>query len=174
MTAYVTADDGLLTTVRQHLEGGRVEQVGFFLADFDEAVRCFRLREWRPMPPDAFEIQTGYHVTLKDEVRPELIKWAWDAGGCLAEIHSHGMLGDACFSPSDLRGFASWVPHVRWRLRARPYLAVVADGDTFDALAWIDPSGEPVQVDRMLTDSEELRMTGLTLARGHEKDDGWA
>lgn len=173
MTAVVGLDDGLLTVVRAHL-ADRVEQVGFFLADFDDAGRRFRLREWRPMPPEAFEIQTGYHVTLNDEARPELIKWAWDAGACLAEVHSHGVHGDACFSPSDLWGFSSWVPHVRWRLGGRPYLALVADGDTFDALAWIDPSGEPEQVDRLLADGEELHTTGLTLARGHQEDDPWA
>src|SRR5436309_106133 len=83
--------------------------VRFSLRDFDPERSAFVLREWRPMPPEAFEYQSAYHVTLRDEIRPEIIKWVWDADACLVEVHSHGDEGTASFSPSDLYGFDEWV-----------------------------------------------------------------
>jgi hypothetical protein len=147
MTAIVATGE-LYRPAHEHLRG-RMEQVGFFLADFDAERRAFLLRKWRPMPPEAFEFQSHYHVTLRDEVRPEIIKWAWDAGACLVEVHSHGDSGSARFSSSDIWGLEEWVPHVRWRLRGRPYAAIVTAGDSFDALAWLDGAGEPSQIERL-------------------------
>jgi hypothetical protein len=175
MTASIVVSGDLYQAAQAHLTG-HVEQAGFFLADFDELSRRFLLRQWRAMPPGSFEIQTGYHVTLRDEIRPEIIKWAWDADACLVEAHSHPSCDTARFSPSDLWGLNEWVPHVRWRSGGRPYLAMVVDGNTFDALAWIDASGLPEQVDRLVTDGgDEQAATGLTLKTPtREGNYGWA
>lgn len=161
MTLIATSSE-LFRPVREHLRG-HIEQVAFFLADFDEERSSFTLREWRPMPPEAFEFQSDYHVTLRDEVRPEVIKWAWDEGACLVEIHSHVEDGIAGFSPSDIWGLEEWVPHVRWRLRGRPYAAMVTAGDTLDALAWLDAGGEPSQVERLVIDNGTHMMTARTI-----------
>ena len=171
----VTATRALYQPAREHLRG-RIEQVGFFLADFEATRQAFVLREWRPMPPEAFEIQGAYHVTLRDEARPELIKWAWDHDACLVEAHSHADRGLAGFSPSDVWGFEEWVPHVRWRLRGRPYAAIVTAGDSFDALAWLDGSGQPSQIERLEIDDTVCLATGRTLPRlvelsGHADDE---
>jgi hypothetical protein len=82
--------------------------------------------------------QSKLHVELADDVRPRVIKTAWDTDRCLVESHSHGNWGYAEFSPSDLAGFEEWVTHVRWRLQGRPYLALVQAGETWDALAWTE------------------------------------
>lgn len=164
MTAVIAAPGTLYRAAREHL-GGHIEQVGFFLADFDTERGAFVLREWRPMTPEAFEYQSAYHVTLRDEMRPEIIKWAWDAGACLVEVHSHGDEGIAWFSPSDLYGFDEWVPHVRWRLRGRPYAAIVTISDSFDALAWIDDDSTPVQVTALEVDGVTQIATARTLPR---------
>jgi hypothetical protein len=117
------------------------------------------------MPPEAFEFQSAYHVTLRDEARPQVIKWAWDAGACLVEAHSHGDDGFAGFSPSDLWGFGEWVPHVRWRLRGQPCAAIVTAGDTFDSLAWLDETDSPTQIERMEVDGTIHVATARTLPR---------
>lgn len=163
MTRIVTSG-AMYASARAHLRG-HVEQVGFFLGDFDGDRDAFVLREWRPMPPEAFEYQTAYHVTLLDEMRPEIIKWVWEANACLVEVHSHGDEGRACFSSSDIWGFDEWVPHVRWRLRGRPYAAIVTAADSFDALAWIDDTGDPVQVTALDVDGAGILPTALTLPR---------
>jgi hypothetical protein len=163
VTVVIAASDALYRAAREHLRG-HIEQVGFFLADFDAEGRAFGLREWRPMPPEAFEHQSAYHVTLRDEIRPEIIKWASDADACLVEVHSHGDDGIAWFSPSDLYGFDEWVPHVRWRLRGRPYAAIVTAGDSFDALAWL-AEGVLVQVAALEVDGVAHAATARTLPR---------
>ena len=71
MTAAIVAPAALYRAAREHLRG-HIEQVGFFLADFDAERNVFVLREWRPMPPEAFEYQGAYHVTLQDEMRPAM------------------------------------------------------------------------------------------------------
>ena len=163
MSTIVTTGE-LYQPAREHLRG-RIEQVAFFLADFDPVRQAFMLREWRPMPPEAFDIQSAYHVTLRDEARPELIMWAWDTDACLVEAHSHAGTGPACFSPSDNWGFEEWVPHVRWRLRSRPYAALVTAGDSFDALAWLDGSDAPTQIERLEIDHSVCQATARTLPR---------
>jgi hypothetical protein len=82
--------------------------------------------------------RSGLHVSLADDVRPRVIKTAWDRDRCLIEAHSHGRWGYAEFSRSDLHGFEEWVGHVRWRLRGRPYAALVKADDQWDALVWAD------------------------------------
>jgi hypothetical protein len=164
MTAVMAASGALYRTAREHLRG-HIEQVGFFLADFDTRRSAFLLRDWRSMPAEAFEYQSAYHVTLRDEMRPEIIKWAWDADACLVEVHSHGDDGIAWFSPSDLAGFDDWVPHVRWRLRGRPYAAIVTAGDSFDALAWLADEKGPVQVTALEVDGVAHAATARTLPR---------
>jgi hypothetical protein len=170
VTAAIVAPAALYRAARAHLRG-RIEQVGFFLADFNAERSVFVLREWRPMPPEAFEHQGAYHVMLRDEMRPEIIKWAWAADACLVEAHSHGDHGLACFSPSDLYGFEEWVPHVRWRLRGRPYAAIVTSGDSFDGLAWVKDQKEPVQVTALEIDGVAHAATARTLPRLAEREE---
>jgi hypothetical protein len=93
-------------------------------------------------------------------------KWAWDAGASLVEAHSHGDTVPACFSPSDLLGLDVWVPHLRWRLRGRPYAAIVTAGDTFDAIAWIDGADQPEQIHHLeIMGKGKLAATARTLPR---------
>lgn len=144
---------------------GGVEQVGFFLADFDPPTRSFVLHEWRAVPATGFEYQSAFHVTLTDEMKTEVIRWAWDARASLVEAHSHGDLVLAEFSPSDVWGLRDWVPHLFWRLRRRPYAAIVAAGDDFDGLAWISDPDQPEQVEQIeFDDGSSLVASGRTLA----------
>lgn len=164
MVRFVIGRD-LYAALGGHL-GARAEQVGFFLAEWQPDERAFRLREWRPVPPEGLEYQSDFHVSVTDEMRAEVIKWGWDSGLSLVEAHSHGKWGPARFSPSDLWGFEEWVPHLWWRLQGRPYAALVTAGDTFDAIAWIEGPRAAEQVEALeLGDgnTETLSATGRTL-----------
>lgn len=142
----------------------RAEQVGFFLANFDAATQAFHLTAWRPVPAEGYEYQGDYHVRLSDETQTEMIQCATREDASLVEAHSHGDLVPAGFSPSDLAGFAEWVPHCFWRLRRRPYAAVVTGGDGFDALAWIQDPRQVEQIDHIeLDDGTTLAATRWTL-----------
>lgn len=142
----------------------RPEQVGFFLADFDAETQTFQLTAWRPVHADGYEYQGDYHVRLSDETQTEMIQWATRENGCLVEAHSHGDLVPAAFSPSDLAGFVEWVPHCSWRLRRRPYAAIVTAADEFDALAWINDPKQAEQIRHLaLEDGAVLNATRCTL-----------
>lgn len=145
-----------------HLRGG-VEQVGFFLADTDPMTRGFAMRDWRAVPPEGVAYRNAYHITLTDEMKNDVIRWAWDAHASLVEAHSHSELADAEFSPSDLWGFRDWVPHLLWRLRGCPYGALIAAGDSFDALAWFKTAERPEQVERIELDDGVLTATRRTM-----------
>lgn len=128
----------------RHLSGD-VEQVAFLFTEPYANDHRLRVRALQLIPAEGFRHQGSYHVELADEIRPELIKRAWDENACLIEAHSH-LDGPAGFSSSDLAGFEEWVPHLRWRLRGRPYAALVFAPDDFDALLW-DSDGDPVSIE---------------------------
>ncbi len=113
----------------------RPEEVVFLYATYTRSV--FEVDGIEVMVGADIASQSKLHVELDDAVRPRVIKTAWDTGRSLMEAHSHGDRGRAEFSPSDLHGFEDWVKHVRWRLRGRPYVALVKAGKAWDALAWI-------------------------------------
>jgi hypothetical protein len=169
MAVFVIGRD-LYDALGGHLSA-RAEQVGFFLAEARPGERVFALREWRPVPPEGLEEQSDVHVSLTDEMRAEVIKWAWDSRLSLVEAHSHGKWGPAKFSGSDLWGLQEWVPHLWWRLQGRPYAALVTADDTFDAIAWIDGPRAAEQVNALVVDDvERLVATGRTLRDGRERD----
>lgn len=142
----------------------QAEGAGFFLADYEADTRALRFRDWRVVLESGFESRSEFHLVLRDEVRAEIIKWAWDMGASLVETHSH-RFGDAQFSWSDLKGLQEWVPHLWWRLRGRPYGAIVLDGETLDGLAWVEDARIPEQVAELeITGKGSVRATGRTLA----------
>lgn len=120
--------------LREHLRG-EVEQVAFLFTEPYAEDQRLRVRGVELIAADGFDYQSGYHVELADEIRPELIKQAWDENACIIEAHSH-LHGPAQFSGSDLVGLGEWASHMRWRLQGRPYAALVVAPDDFDALVW--------------------------------------
>jgi len=153
--------------IADHLLETTVERAVFLYARVDrtDAV-TFDVEGYRIVPPDGYAYQDAYYVELTDDEWAYLIKSAWDRRAALVEMHSHPLArGSVSFSPSDLAGFADVVPHVRWRLRGEPYLAVVVGPRTFDALAWIANSHRPEPVEGMLIGDRLHRPTGVTLAR---------
>jgi hypothetical protein len=128
----IVIEDVAFSSMRRHL--GNPEQVVFAYAAYADDV--FTVLDIDPIHAREVDSQSRVHVALIDEIRPRLIREALRRDLCLVEAHSHGPDGFAQFSGSDLRGFAEWVPHVRWRLGNRPYAALVCAGETWDALAW--------------------------------------
>ena len=105
----ITVDPALWEAARQHLDE-RAEQVGFFLADWSPAERQFRIRRWQPVLDGAADVHGQLHVSLPDETRSAIIKWAWAEQACLIEAHSHGRWGPAAFSVYDQQEPRSGVP----------------------------------------------------------------
>jgi hypothetical protein len=163
-TLSVTA--GTYDALIQHLSTDEVEQVAFLFTEPPAKSAPLRVIDLYTVPRDKFEIQSAYHVSLSDEVRGEVIQRAHELGGCLIEVHSHGGGPPVSFSVTDLLGFEEWVPHVRWRLRQRAYVALVFAGHAFDALVWDGDHAAPTPLTNIRIDGRDpAAPSGLTYTR---------
>ncbi len=169
MTITLRLPVAVYLAARQHLlpARSRLEQGGFLLAQFNDGGGnvAFDYMDWMPLKAEDYEMQHQDYLELTDVARARVIKHAHDMEACLVELHSHPRPYPAAFSPSDMHGIEEFVPHVRWRLKGRPYAAVVVAPSGFDALAWVGAVKAPVQLHAIETDTEILRATELTLMR---------
>ena len=93
--------------------------------------------------PHDFAAQKDDYLELTNACRVRLIKRAHSLGASLVEFHSHPQSEKVTFSRSDRMGLQETVAHMRWRLKDRPYIAVVVAPSGFDALVWTDKSPSP-------------------------------
>jgi hypothetical protein len=154
--------------LRSHLFAGEVEHAAFLYASRSELVVT------------DVELMTGgdvvsglrLHITLSDDVRPRVIKRAWDADATLIEVHSHRLHGPASFSPTDLAGLGDFAPHILWRLPDRPYMPLVFAEASFDALVWHARHEPPCPLDALVIAGDVERPTGVTIDRMEERSNG--
>ena len=152
--------------------GGDSEEVAFaFVHHRDGTDHIFGAIDWYPVPPEGFVSRSAYYVELTDATRAHVIKWAHELGASLVELHSHLGPYPARFSPSDRAGFEEFVPHVFWRLKRRPYLAIVVADTGFDGFAWLDDPQEPARLDGIVTGGALLEPTRLSPLDGRWHDD---
>lgn len=146
------------------------EEAAFLFAKVsdEDGSLTFTVVDWYPVPPEGFATRSLYYLELTDETRAFVIKKAHDLGCALIEMHSHAGHSAAAFSPSDRNGFEEFVPHALWRLKGRPYAAVVMTTHSADALAW-RRTDEPLQVTSLtLDDGSVISTTRLTLSMKHD------
>jgi proteasome lid subunit RPN8/RPN11 len=122
----------------------------------------FHYIEWGPVGPAGFASRSAYHLELTDEARAVAIKRAHDLDASLVEFHSHTGRWPAAFSGSDIAGFREFVPHVWWRLKGRPYLAVVLTRSGFDGFVWLTGPAEPDLLGGVLAGDRLLKPTNLS------------
>ena len=103
------------------------------------------------------------YLELADKTRAALIKRAHDLDTSLAELHSHPGPWPAGFSYADRLGLQETVPHMWWRLKKRPYLAIVVAKSGFDALLWLDNPKVPRPLDGIVEGSRVLKPTNFSL-----------
>jgi len=124
---------------------------------------AFEVIENEKLEPADFKSQLGDYLELTDEVRARLIKRAHDLGASLVELHSHPDPYPAAFSLADRIGLQETVPHMWWRLKKRPYFAIVVADDGFDALVWLDNPKIPQGLGGILAGDRLLRPTNNSL-----------
>lgn len=163
---FVELSESLRERIWQHLlREPHFEEAAFVFADVDESAGgiTFRAVDSYLVPPDGFETRSPWFLELADETRAAVIKQAHDLEAALIEFHSHPGQSQAAFSPSDMDGFAEFVPHVRWRLQRRPYAAVVLAKRSFDALVWHGEGSDPKPLTAVVVDGQRQEPTGQTL-----------
>ena len=92
---------------------------------------------------DDFSMQDEDSLELTNDCRARLIKRAHELRASLVEIHSHPQANGAAFSRSDRIGLKETVAHMRWRLKGRPYVALVVTPSGYDALVWTHETVSP-------------------------------
>lgn len=158
---------GLFAELNNHLlpPNGTDEEAAFLFAETKRASgnARFKVIETEKLKPDDFDSRFGDYLELKDETRARLIKRAHDMNASLIEMHSHPFPLPAAFSVSDRLGLKETVPHMWWRLKNRPYLAIVVAPEDFDALVWLDDPSSPQKLDCVLDGNRVLRPTNISL-----------
>ena len=149
--------------IRHHLlpRWSRNEQAGFVYAKpslAPEGSLNFEYMQWEPLGRRDFDHQSAVHLELQDETKARVIKTAHDLQCSLIEFHSHRGPWPAQFSGSDFAGFEEFVPHVLWRLKGRPYAAVVVAASGIDGLAWTAENTFPIS--NLLLGNNQVRPTG--------------
>lgn len=144
------------------------EQAAFLFADASHSAGEIKLEyhEWYAVPSNGYLVQSAYYIELNDETRATVIKRAHDLQACLVEFHSHLYSYEVGFSSSDISGLREFVPHVMWRLKGRPYAAVVVSKSGFDALIWPIDANSPELLSEIHVGKRVLRPTGATLREG--------
>ena len=175
--AHLYLPKDLATAVWAHLleDESEAESAGFLFAKHrhDGKGHAFETLEWYPVPPEGFLSRNNYHFVLTDQVRAEVIKRAHDLEASVVEFHCHRGSWPARFSLSDHTGFQEIVPHIWWRLRERPYLAVVVAESGFDSLVWVTGPNTPQHLTGIVVDGTTLKPTSLS-SLGPECDEQYA
>ena len=166
VTLHITAE--MYEAVRSHVLQSMAENAAFLFVEPRHKTNGWHLKvmDVHCVPPKGLTEESGnYYLELTDEERSRVIVEATRRDTALVEVHSHPFTNmGATFSYSDLRGFEEFVPHVWWRLRGKPYAAVVFSQRDCDALAWTRGPDEMEQLDKILVGDKELIIpTGNTL-----------
>lgn len=128
-----------------------------------ESGQVWRVLEVMYLDDDHDYDYQGYAgAELTGDVRPRVLTWADKLDAALIEVHSHGEGPvPTTFSSTDLRGLAELVPGLVWRLRGRPYGAIVFGGRTdHDSLVWMSRGSAPTPIGVLLVGATQSRPTG--------------
>lgn len=165
----------LYSSLQSHLfpQDSAVEQVAFLFARQSSAADSYTFEaiEHVFVQSDGFEQQSDFHLELSDEMRASIIKHAHVLQASLIEIHSHSFPGPAQFSWFDMNGLREFVPHIWWRLKGCPYIALVFDPSSFDACVWLTNPVQPVELNALNMDGRVLRPTNLSIQRWEDNHD---
>lgn len=141
------------------------ERVAFLFAALADGGHDAHVAELWLLDEHDYQHTNRYGVELAEHVRPQLIRTAHQHEYAVIEAHAHDWPGrHTRFSTTDLDGLSELGPHMTWRLRGRPYTALVFGQDSFDALQW-HSTGEVTTVDALVIDGKPVGPTALSLTR---------
>lgn len=151
----------------------KTEEAAFLFASVTNEKYDLKLeyKEWYSVKPNDFLTRSSYHFELIDGMRAKIIKQGHDLDSSIIEFHSHLLPYPASFSPSDLFGFKEVVPHILWRLKNKPYIAIVVSPGSFDALIWVDNPNKPKLLDELRIENRILYPTNLSISKLSENND---
>lgn len=140
----------------KHLFQNELEQGAFLYSIYTEDIdkTNFNVVDYYLVPRSGWQIQSEFHLELKDSERAKIMKIARDKKYALIDCHSHINLGrQVSFSPSDKAGINEFSGYVKWKLDGRPYIAIALNETSADAVGWHGDFGNPCRID-------EIRIVG--------------
>lgn len=139
-------DEEAYKRISQHLFSRKAEQVAFIYMQLSEN-NILIIDDYFCVPPEELVYESEYHAEITSKVQARVIKESWDKKRHLGEIHTHPFSKkETTFSGSDMAGFNDFVPHIWWRLRGGPYVAIVFGQNDFDIIAWVQSPNSPERV----------------------------
>ena len=158
---------GEYVALRQHLlVSAPREQAafGFMPKDAVDAGRQLPVKKIELLEDGDFVVRSSDYLELTDDARQRIIRTAHDGSFAVVEFHSHPFNLPAEFSSADRMGLQRSVPHMLWRLKGRPYLAVVIGPNDFDGLAWL-PDKRLFQLSSIIDGDTLFSATGRSISR---------
>lgn len=154
--------------LEQHLFQDDFEQAAILYARTEESDTTLLLREHELflLQSSDYSYQSAFHIEMADDTQAKVIRRAWELSCSIVEIHSHvGREAEPEFSSSDIVGFREFVPHVWWRLRGKPYMAMVFTPTGFDSLVWRRNAVQAEPLRKVVAEGSESYPSNLTLNR---------
>jgi hypothetical protein len=173
MNYFIDLTRHQFTEIWQHIlpVGAVQESAAFIFAEFEASDNSLALNavDYFLVKPQGFKAQFDDYIELSDETRIAIIKKAHQTNTALIELHSHPFDSErsAAFSRADMNGFSETVPHMFWRLPARPYAAVVVSPRGFDSLIWPEKPSSPICITALRIEGQFLYPTNMTLGDYH-------
>lgn len=167
MNTFLKFREDVFESLLTHLlpKGTSVEQAAFLYATArqTEEDMHFEVTDIDRLQPDDFEVQHEFYLELRDTTRARVIKRANDLRTSLVEVHSHPGGLPAAFSASDLSGLRDTVRLMWWRLKKRPYAAIVVAQRGFDALVWLESPDKAQALTGLIAGDRVYRPTNASL-----------
>ncbi len=139
MSHEILIPAGILNRVQRHLFQSHLEQAAFLFATTETeygAVR-FHVEDSYLVPASGWDVQMDVYLEMTDEERAKILKMARDRNAAIIDCHSHPhSQEDVWFSPSDLAGINQFAQYTKWKLKGRPFAALVFGETSIDGVVW--------------------------------------
>ena len=150
MSASIVIPSEIEKSVRKHLFKSEVEQGSFLFTRTETLPGSLSLRvfDLYLVPESGWEIQTDYHLQMKDSERAMIMRKARDLQAGVIDCHSHPQAeDDVFFSASDRSGISDFAQYAKWKLSGRPFAAMVWAQRSMDAVLWSGSFEEAIPID---------------------------
>jgi len=130
---------GIHDRIRDHLFQSELEQAAFLFAstEVDAGGIRFHVQDCYLVPSAGWDVQMDVYLEMSDEERAKILKMARDRNAAIIDCHSHPhSQEEVWFSPSDLAGITEFGQYVKWKLKGRPFAALVFAEASIDGVVW--------------------------------------
>ena len=155
MRATIKMSGVLIDAVRADLHRPHdfaYERIGFITAASAATPSGLLLlaRDYTPVADHDYEHAPAVGAQIGSDAIRKALQSAYRPQHALLHVHSHGGSGTPCFSGTDTRSAAEFVPSFFNAIPRCPHGILVLSNDAAAGLLWVDPEHSPVPVNRFI------------------------